>query len=102
MSRIEPGDVMRLTITLVNKLTGALGDPGTLTFTMNAPGVAPVAYAYGTNPEVVRESVGVYYIDWLIDSAGTHRYSWKSTGSLAGVEEGSFVAKPLRVVAAAP
>lgn len=95
-SRLEPGDIVRLQTTITD-ITGAAADPGGLTFTMNAPDGTVTTYVYETAQEIVREALGIYYVDWPIALVGPHRYQFKATGTNASIAESSFIVHALRV-----
>lgn len=57
---------------------GALKDPAKLTFKIKPKGGTATVYVYGTDPEIVRESTGKYYVIWTWPSPGQWYYSWRS------------------------
>lgn len=70
---------------------GNLADPDTLTFTMYTPDDAVTTYEYGTDTELVRDSVGKFHVYWDCAQSGLHRYTWVSSGSLALVQGSTFL-----------
>jgi len=74
-------------------VNGVAQDPTTVTFNMVEPDGAATPYVYGTDAELVRESAGVYYVNWSITQPGRHTWSMKGTGLVAQEEEHEFYAK---------
>jgi len=62
---------------------GALFDPAALSFQIlkvAANGVTTYqTYAYPADPQIVRTSVGKFYVALLLGEVGTWRYRWQST-----------------------
>lgn len=83
------GDKPRLEGRFKNS-AGTLVDPGGVTFKVKDPSGNIDTYVYGTNPEVVKQSTGIYYIDNLVDEAGTWHYKYFSTGSAQAAGESDF------------
>lgn len=84
----DHGDVIRLKTTIEE--LGTAADPGTLVLTILKPDGSTVTYTYGTDADVVRNTTGVYYVDYEIDQPGRHRYSWTSTGAAQAYEKETF------------
>ena len=97
--RTEPGDVRRLSLTITTIL-GVVGDPTTLVFVMNAPSGTVTTHTWQTDTALVKESAGVFHVDWPVAQVGTHRYSWVSSGVNAAYAEDSFISVARRVSAA--
>ena len=77
--------------------TGADTDPSTVTFKLYSPSAEISTYVYGTNAEVLKTSVGDYYIDVTPDEPGRWHFRWESTGTnKATAVEGSFVVQVSR------
>lgn len=75
---------------------GALLDPVSVQFTLTTPPLynAPSkrVYAYGTDPQVVRDSVGQYHFDLLVNFSGQAFFRWASLApGQESADEGSFV-----------
>lgn len=64
---------------------GVLTDPSTLTISYRKPNGTEVTKTYGTDPEVVRQSVGVYHLNVTCDSAG----EWAGRVSASGLASGA-------------
>lgn len=93
MTEINPGDVV--TVKTDPPFSNALGvptDPDTISVLWRRRGGPATTWVYGTDSEVVRDAVGTYHADILIDRAGTYYFRWVGTGDVAAAEESSFVA----------
>ena len=81
------------------KLDETLTDPSSVVFRMKTPDGETTSYTYGDGSEVVRESEGVFYVDWDVSAAGGHYYRWEGDGvALKAVSEGAFSVRTSRVV----
>jgi hypothetical protein len=87
-----PGQYTRLTLDIVNA-AGTAADPGTLTLRVKAPSGTVATYLYGTAAEVVRDGVGAYHADILLDAAGMWVWRWDTTAPNAGAAEGGLTVK---------
>ena len=88
-STYDIGDRRKLTCQVKDE-GGALADPDALVFQMRHPDGSVIEYQYGTDSQLVRVSVGVFYVYWDCAVAGIHRYRWTATGALAAAEESGF------------
>ncbi len=68
----------------------AVTDPDNAYFHLIDPSSNEDTYQYGVNPEVVKVSTGVYYVDVLCDEVGVFQYRYYSTGSTASADEDQF------------
>lgn len=76
--------------------TGALADPSNLYFKVGRPDGTSTIYQYLVDAEVVRASLGVYYLLYTTTMAGNHWYAYWVTGAQAVYEEASFRVVPRR------
>jgi len=90
---INIGDVRRMTVSYQEK-DETYHDPTTITLHILDPSGNITSYVYGTDSELVQESTGNYYADYLIDESGIWKYQWISTGTLPSMEEGSWPVVP--------
>lgn len=90
MSYYEVGDRPSISSTFTSG--GTLTDPTTLTFTYRTPAGVETTWVYGTNPEIVRSSLGVYTLELPLTEAGRWDYKWTATGTVAAVDRGSLLA----------
>ena len=69
-----------------------LTDPTTITARVQRPSGAEVTYTYPASAQLVRESVGTYYVDLLPASgeAGMWWVRWQGTGAVQQAKEQYF------------
>ncbi len=72
---------------------GTLTDPTTVTFSITEPNGTQTTYVNGTDAEAVKDSTGVYYVDWTITQAGRHYWKWAGAGTVITAEEESFTVR---------
>lgn len=83
----------------VRDINGDLVDPQTIYIEISKPGDdSPTIYNTVTSPAVVKESVGLYYIDFYIDEPGRYKYSWFTLGYPEASWKGFFEAENARFV----
>jgi len=70
--------------------SGVLTDPTSITCQVKAP-----SGTVTTNipPTVVKESTGIYVLDWTPTAAGTWVVKWTATGNVEAVDEGQAIAE---------
>ena len=68
-----------------------LADPTTLTFKWKVDLGTTSTYTYGVDPEVVRDSLGVYYVDLDLTVTGTYAYQYMAGGAIENAIEESFM-----------
>ena len=88
----DVGDVTRLTVAFVD-LASVATDPTTVTFVMRAPDGTTTTYVYGTDSELVKDSVGNYHVDWTIAQELRHHYEFNGTGTVIASFPGEFYAR---------
>jgi hypothetical protein len=86
------GDVRRLPVTF--EVDGTPTDPDNLVLTLTNPAGDATELVYLTDPEVVRDSEGVFHADVLLDTAGIWRWYWLGDGAAAGADDGAFTVRP--------
>lgn len=87
------GDRPRLTCTATTAATPlVLTDPTTLTVTVTPPLGASTVKAYPADPEVVRVSVGVFYLLFTVAERGMHQVRWVAAGALVKADQTAFTA----------
>ena len=91
-------DVETITATFKNA-ADVVTDPTTVTFVMREPDGIETPYVYLTDAELVRDSEGVFHVDWPFTKAGRHHARWKGTGAVAEAGESEYYVKRPRVVA---
>lgn len=88
----DKGDLVRVTATFTNS-AGTPVDPAALTFKFKNPLGTVTPYTYPTNPELVRGSTGVYYVDINANVHGTWRTRFEATGVGQSAVENFFMIK---------
>ena len=61
---------------------GEAADPSAVYAVVKEPGEAAATYTYGTDPEVVKDSVGNYHVDQALETAGIWAVRWYSMGNV--------------------
>ncbi len=61
---------------------GTLTNPTTVTFTLREPDGVKTTYTYPTDPEIVRDSTGIYSFSFVPDQVGSHGFRWLGTGTV--------------------
>lgn len=89
----QVGDKIRLSSAFTD-IDGAAQDPGGVVFTLRAPDGTVTTYTYGTDAALVKDSTGNYHVDWLIESAGRHRYRFAGVTTGQAAAENVFRAEP--------
>jgi hypothetical protein len=83
------GDMVRFTAQFYNA-NDVLTDPSTVGIKLLAPDNSEVTYAFGTDPELTRESAGIYQLDLKLEQAGRYFYRWEGAGVVTSAEEEEF------------
>lgn len=65
-------------------------DPAVVRAKYKSPSGPVTSLLYGTDPALVKSSVGIYYVDIDATEAGTWYYKFYSTGSGQAAGEASF------------
>lgn len=90
MTEYDIGDLARVTAVFTDGETGDAIDPDVVKLAYRPKDGELVTLTYGTDSEIVKDSVGHYHADIDIDSSGIWRYRWYSTGDGQAAEESSF------------
>lgn len=89
MNFYDKGDLVRVTAAFSNA-AGAAVDPTTVRFKFKNPAAVVVTYTYGTDAQLVKDSVGNYHVDVDANAISFWYWRWESTGSGQSAEEGFF------------
>lgn len=89
MNTHDIGDLVQVDATEIT-VAGVPTDPTTLSLTVTDPTGSATVYIYGTDAELVKDSVGNYHADLLPTLAGRWAYLWGGTGAATFGEEGAF------------
>ena len=65
-------------------------DPGALVFKLLKPDGTLLSYTYNTNPQLERESLGIYIVEYKTEMAGLHSFRFESSGAGEGASEDFF------------
>lgn len=74
--------------------SSAAADPTTVVFKYRARGGTIVSYAYSTDAQLVRDSLGNYHVDLSLTVPGLWEYEFLGTGTVAQATNGSFLVSP--------
>ncbi len=92
------GDLVRCSGAFTNA-AGAAADPSVVRFKFKRPDTGViVTYVYGTDSQLVKDSVGNYHVDVSGDAAGEWPYRFEATGTGQAAQDGSFFIDATRVV----
>jgi hypothetical protein len=73
------------------KVDGVLTDPSTVTFQLKDPDDIITTYVYGTDAELVKTGVGIYYMDITVTKPLKWWYRIVGTGTVIAAMEHPFV-----------
>ena len=88
------GATARLPVTITALVGNTMADPGGLVLKIRKPDQALVTLTYGTDAALVKASVGLYYVDVLLDQAGRWKWRWEASAPNTGVVEGWLEVRP--------
>lgn len=94
----DVGDLVTVSAAFTD-VNGDPADPAAVSLAFEDPAGTVTTYVFGTDPEVVKDSVGNYHVDIDADSAGDWHYRWIATGAGQGAQIGQFAVKPRQVIA---
>lgn len=77
------GQQINCTVVFTDVATGAYVDPTNIRFWERDPSGNVTNHVYLVDMNVVRDSLGHYHYNLLLDEAGTWYYGWIGTGSHA-------------------
>jgi hypothetical protein len=79
------GSIIRAKITFTDPDTKVVLDPSAVSVVVRTPAGVTTSYVYGVAAEVVKQSVGVYYVLITLSTAGTWKWKWTGTASQKSV-----------------
>ena len=88
----ELGDLVRVQGTFTNS-AGTNIDPSVVRAQYKNPIGTITTLVYGTDVELVRSALGIFYVDIDANLSGRWHYRIHSTGTGQGAAEGEFVVK---------
>ena len=80
----DVGDLVRISGPFT--VAGVATDPTTVTLKIKDPSGNVATYTYAL-AEIIKDSVGNYYKDIIIDEAGYWYYRWEGTGTVQAADE---------------
>lgn len=90
---ILAGNLVKVQATFKD-MDGVKRDPADVSVTRQKPTGAPETFVYGTDPEVVRASTGVYYLlNDTTGQVGDWEFVWNSLGTYQAAGETSFTVR---------
>lgn len=89
MNQAPLGSLIRCSVVFTND-AGVPSDPGEVNFQLHNPNGSPTNYVYGTNAELVKDSVGHYHVDVNGSISGKWAFRFYSTGDGQAANESSF------------
>lgn len=89
----DTNDEVRLSAEFRNN-SGVLADPSSVTFKIKLPDGTITSYVYGVDVSVVKDSVGLFHMDFNVsDDTGIFFYRVEGGGSLRAASESKFTVK---------
>jgi hypothetical protein len=88
----ERGDDVRCTGSFAND-AGVATDPTAVTFRIVPQLGTATTYTYGTDNQVVKESTGIYHVDYTPTVHGPHTYEFVGTGAVQRAVSRTFLVK---------
>lgn len=75
------GTIIRAKVTYTDPDTGVVIDPNEVSVIVRSPDGALTTYEYGTDAQLVRTGVGLYYVLITLAAVGTYKWKWTGTAS---------------------
>lgn len=69
-----------------------LVDPSGVVFKYKTPAGVTTTLTYGVDGGLVKQSIGVYYVDLNLAASGEWYTRWEASGSYQGAQEGRLIA----------
>jgi len=92
-NELAVGSLVRLQATFKN-VDGAPTDPTTVTLKITLPNGTIALYTYGQDNEVVKDSTGMFHMDFSCDIPGFTKHRWIGTGSVQAAARKEFRVMP--------
>lgn len=81
----------------VTDAAGVAADPGGLALKVKAPNGTVTTYPYGGGV-VLKDAVGSYHADLILNQAGAWTWRWEATAPNVGADEGTLQVRKSAVV----
>lgn len=85
----DKGSQVKISCTFTD-VNGVAVDPTTVTVKYENPSGTETVFVYGTDAEVVKSAVGVYYVLVDVDETGTWYYRFDGAGAAVAASEAEF------------
>jgi hypothetical protein len=82
----DRGDAQRLSMTFLG-IDDIAADPSSITVIITEPDGEVVSYDYGVDAELIKESVGNYYVDYTFTKKGRHQVRFEGVGGVTSAEQ---------------
>lgn len=86
MANYDVGDVARVAVEFTDVLTGAFVDPSLVKAKVRTPAGVITTFTHPTS-EIIKDAVGKYRIDVLLDRQGEWRVRWEGRTTNRAAEE---------------
>ena len=83
----DVGDLIRISASFV--VSSSAADPTSLQLSVYGPG-GSVRHIYGTSASLIKDSTGIYHLDYSAASSGPYSYMWAASGNAEGAQQGFF------------
>ena len=88
---IQVGNLVRASATFTNAIDNYNPiDPSIVNCTVTKPDGTATTYIWGPDPEVSRTGVGLFYLEDVVDQAGTWFFKWTGDGTVVCTTEVSL------------
>lgn len=84
------GDLVEL-IGTYSDINNILHDPTGVFIEVEEPDATYIKKTFGVDPEVIRDSLGTYHMNFSPIQEGRHGYRWSATGIGQSAEEKTFL-----------
>ena len=99
INQYEIGKTMVTSIAWVIGATGIAVDPSSVTLRVLMPGSSsPVVYVYGVDAGIVKDSVGQYHANIVLNTSGIVSYRWEAGGSYPDALENTVRVLPSNII----
>ena len=90
--KITVGETVKFTANISN-LKNKLEDPVGIMFKIKDPLGVLTTYLYGTDAQLLKDSLGKYTIDLILPIAGKYKIRWETTAPNISIEENTIIAE---------
>ena len=90
--KITAGETVKFSANITN-LKNKAEDPVGIKFVIKTPANVVTTYQYGTDPQLLKDSLGKYTIDLILSLPGTYRIRWETAAPNVSIEENTIIAE---------